>query len=94
MLLTFSEPQTVTRIFLRFVEKQLERTQEFDLAWSDEGGNTFRSLFRQQWNFSPHGSTEEVEDYHVSLTAVSGIELTIRPGHPDAIASLAEFKFA
>jgi hypothetical protein len=92
--LTFDEPRNVSRIFLRFVERELERTQEFSLQWSAEDEKPFHDLLRQQWNFSPHGSTEEVEDYHVKLSAVRAIQLTIRPGRPDAIASLAEFKIA
>jgi len=94
MRVTFDEPRNVSRIFLRFVEKKLERTQELGIQWSGEDGKSFHHLLRQQWNFSPHGSTEEVEDCHVKLSAVSAIELTIRPGRPDAIASLAEFKLA
>lgn len=37
ILLTFSKPQKVGRIFLRFVENDLARTQEFGLAWSGKG---------------------------------------------------------
>jgi hypothetical protein len=33
----------------------------------------------QQWNFSPAGSTTEVEDYAVSLQGVSALELAIQP---------------
>lgn len=92
--LTFGEPQNVSRIFLRFVEKELERTQEFFLGWTGGDEKSFRNLLRQQWTFSPQGATEEVEQYNVDLPAVRAIELTIRPGRPDAIASLAEFKLA
>ena len=92
--LTFGEPQNVSRIFLRFVEKDLERTQEFELGWARDDEQSFRNLLRQQWNFSPQGATEEVEQYNVDLTAARAIELTIRPGRPDATVSLAEFKLA
>ena len=34
---------------------------------------------RQQWNFSPTGSTTEIEHYVVDLDAVSVLELAIRP---------------
>jgi hypothetical protein len=91
--LTFSEPQKLGRVYLRFVERDLERTQELSLRCSNDGGRTFRDVIRQQWNFSP-GSTEEIEDYRLDLTPVSDFELTIRPGRPDAVASVAEFKLA
>jgi hypothetical protein len=92
--LTFGDPQQVSHILLRFVEKDIERTQEFSLGWAGEDEGSFRNLVRQQWTFSPRGATEEVENYHFDLKGVRAIELTIRPGRADAIASLAEFKFA
>ena len=39
----------------------------------------FREIVRQQWNFSPQGSTSEIEDYGVGLPGVSALELTITP---------------
>jgi hypothetical protein len=51
---------------------------------------------RQQWNFSPAGSTIEIEDYAVSLEAVSALELRIRPdiAGNDALATLAQWQVA
>ena len=59
-------PRPLRRIRLEFSETDVERTQEFALRWSQTGG-PFRELVRQQWNFSPQGSTSEVEDYRVQL---------------------------
>jgi hypothetical protein len=91
--LIFDEPVSVRRIRLRFEEQATERTQEFVLRWSAAQGGTSTEIVRQQWNFSPHGSTTEVEDYAVELENVSVLELAIRPdvGKSDAIASLAAF---
>ena len=36
-------------------------------------------MIRQQWTFSPQGSTEEVEDYRVTLDDVLVLELAIIP---------------
>lgn len=91
--LLFDEPQSLRRIFLRFVEPDLERTQEFVLRWSPDG-KAFHEILRQQWNFSPQGATEESEDREVDLPQVAALELTIRPGRSDARASLAEMKLA
>ena len=75
--LDFDEPQTVRRIHLHFVERERERSQEFAVfaGWSGE----MREVVRQQWSFSPHGSTEEIEDYTVELDKVTTLELRIDP---------------
>ena len=51
--LIFDQPQNLTRIALVFEESETERTQEFVLRWSPDGGRSFREIVRQQWNFSP-----------------------------------------
>jgi len=91
--LRFDQPQRLRRIRLRFVETEIERTQEFHLRWWPDDGGLGRELVRQQWNFSPRGSTIEVEDYRVELDAVSVLELTIRPelNRGEALATLAEW---
>jgi hypothetical protein len=91
--LIFDEPLSVRRIQLRFEEQATERTQEFILRWSAAQGGTSTEIVRQQWNFSPEGSTTEVEDYAVDLENVSVLELAIRPdiGKSGAKASLAAF---
>jgi uncharacterized protein (DUF736 family) len=92
--LIFDEPVSVRRIQLRFHESEKERTQEFTLCWSAAQGGASREIVRQQWNFSPAGSTIELEDYMVSLEAVSALELAIRPnmGSNSAIATLAAWR--
>ena len=77
--IVFDIPRTLHRIKLEFSETEIERTQEFTLRWSSEGGGPFTEIVRQQWNFSPQGSTSEVEDYHVQLENVSILELTLNP---------------
>ena len=92
--LVFDEPQQVQRIWLCFVEPVAERTQEFILRWSSDNAHSFREIIRQQWNFSPHGSTSETEDYSVELNRVSVLELTINPdiGRTEAVATLADLR--
>jgi hypothetical protein len=91
----FREPQRLRRIWLRFVEAEAERTQEFVLRWSPDG-RSFRDVVRQQYTFSPAGATSEVEDLAVELASVSALELTIIPdqGRGRAYASLAEWRIA
>ena len=94
--LVFDEPQTLHRIWLRFSETEIARTQQFTLQWSGPEAQTFQAIVRQQWNFSPHGSAEESEDYRVTLDGVSILELTIQPeiAAGNAKATLASWRIA
>jgi len=92
----FSNPQRLRRIQLEFVEPSTERTQEFALRWTADGGESFREIVRQQWNFSPGGVTFEQEDYRVDLPDVTVVELTITPdiSGGEARASLERLRLA
>jgi hypothetical protein len=92
----FDKPRPLHWIRLEFCETEMERTQEFTLRWSAELGGPFKEIVRQQWNFSPQGSTSEVEDYQVELDGVSVLELALKPDlRPDnAFATLARWRMA
>lgn len=94
--LIFDQPIAVHRIQLHFLEPRWERTQEFTIHWSAAEGGQPKEIVRQQWNFSPTGSTSEIEDYEVALENVSVLELAIRPDINDheAPASLASWRLA
>ncbi len=94
--LLFDPPQALHRIWLQFGETAAERTQEYVIRWSSEGGKRLGEVVRQQWNFSPGGSTEQVEDHRVELQAVDLLELEIIPdvGGGGAPASLAKLRLA
>jgi hypothetical protein len=77
--LIFDEPQRLKRIALSFEETETERTQEFVLRWSPDGGRSFREIVRQQWNFSPPNTIRQIEDYQVDLSDVTVLELVIVP---------------
>lgn len=77
--LIFDEPQSLTRIALVFEETETERSQEFVLRWSPDGGRSFREIVRQQWNFCPPSTIHEVEEYWVQLSDVTVLELVIVP---------------
>jgi hypothetical protein len=77
--LIFDEPQRLKRIALVFEEAEIERTQEFVLRWSGDGGRSFREVVRQQWNFSPPKTIREVEECQVGLSGVTVLELVIVP---------------
>jgi hypothetical protein len=77
--IVFGEPQDIHRIELEFHETDQERTQEFVLRWAPKEGQALTEIRRQQWNFSPSGSTTEFEDYLLNLSEVRVLELFIRP---------------
>ena len=77
--LIFDQPQKLRGISLVFEENDIPRTQEFVLRWSPDGGSSVREIVRQQWNFSPPGSTREAEEYQVDLSGVTVLELVINP---------------
>jgi hypothetical protein len=94
--LLFADPQPVKRIWLRFMERDTERTQEYVVRWSPDRGQSFRDVVRQQWNFSPRGGAVETEDHRVELPAVTILELSITPDISGgaALASLDQLRLA
>ena len=90
----FDQPVSLNQIYLRFHEAESQRTQQFTLRWSPAAGGPAKEIVRQQWNFSPAGSTTEIEDYAVALDAVSGLELAIQPdlNRGEAVATLASWR--
>ena len=94
--LVFDEPRHVRRVWLHFAERAVVRTQEFVLRWGTADGQPTREVVRQQWVFSPAGSTHETEDYRVDLRDVTVLELAINPDLAGAAprASLVEMRVA
>ena len=94
--LLFDHPQRVRRIHLAVDEPTHARTQEFVLHWSADGGQSYQALLRQQYTFSPPGTTREVEDFTVGLDGVTALEVRIIPdiSGRDVRATLAELYLA
>jgi len=93
--LLFDSPVKLRRICVVFHEYTGNRTQEFVIGWSCDGGKTYREIVRQQFNFSS-GATKEVEDYEVQLDQVTNLELRINPdiNGGDSRASLETLRLA
>ena len=95
--LRFDRPQRLRHICLEFDEPHVERTQEFTLSWRGETG-PLHEIVRQQWNFSPSGSTHECEKYRAMLESVRVLELRISPDigirRAESIASLLKLRIA
>ena len=92
----FDTPQRLSQIWLVFSEAETARTQEFVLRWSPPGGALSYELLRQQWTFSPPGTTREIEDYRFELAGVKILDLTIVPdiSGGQARASLEQMRLA
>jgi hypothetical protein len=93
--LLFDAPQHIRRISLRFLERKIERSQEFVLRYSS-AKETNREIVRQQWAFSPTGSAQEIEDYAVELESITKLDLVIDPdrGRGHSLATLNALRLA
>lgn len=76
--LNFDQPTTIHHIHLHFVDLAAERSQEFAIFAFNKDGE-IKEVLRQQFTFSPQGSSEEIEDYTVDLPSVTTLELRINP---------------
>ncbi len=95
VIILFDSPTLIHLIHLQFVEEAIERTQEFTLSWSG-ADQMSHHIGRQQWNFSPSGSTMEVENLRVNLPGVLRLELTVKPdiSGGTAVATLRRLRLA
>jgi hypothetical protein len=79
VILAFDSPQAIRRVALEVEEPEMARTQELQVAVSGDGGRTYREVLRQEYNFSPPGTTFEREDWAVESDAVTHLRLHIKP---------------
>lgn len=78
IVLRFDRPQTVSQTMLQFAEREHERSQEWALT-AEFADGTKREVLRQQWNFSPGGSTGQREEYTLNLQAVTALLFWVDP---------------
>ncbi len=92
--LRFQKPISLSCIHLLFEELEQARTQEFVLSWRSEEEHTYKHIVRQQYTFSPAGTTRQVEAYQVNLPDVKVLELKIVPdiNNSGAYASLSQLR--
>jgi hypothetical protein len=79
LILAFDTPQIIRQIGLEIEEPDVARTQELHLSTSCDGGQTYRELLRQEYNFSPPGTTFEREQWAVTAQGVTHLRLVIKP---------------
>jgi hypothetical protein len=79
LILAFDQPQTLRTITLEVEEPEVSRTQELQVAVSTDGGHTFQELRRQEYTFSPPGTTFEREEWAVAVEGVTHLQIVIIP---------------
>jgi len=79
LLLSFDAPQTLRRLCVEVEERDVSRTQELHVAISRDGGHTYQTLLRQEYTFSPPGTTFEREEWAIPAEGVTHLQLVITP---------------
>ena len=92
----FHERTSLRRVRIVSSEREQSRTQEMTIWASLHGGERHREVVRQQFNFSPDGATEEVEEYPLELEDVSTLQVRIVPSIDGrrAVARVTELRLA
>jgi len=79
LILAFDTPQIIHQTIVEVEEPEVSRTQELRLSVSHDGGQTYRELRRQEYNFSPPGTTFEREAWTVLADQVTHLQLWMKP---------------
>jgi hypothetical protein len=79
LVLAFDAPASLNRVILEVEETGVARQQELLLSVSCDGGRTYREVLRQEYNFSPPGTTFEREEWSVRADGVTHLRLSIKP---------------
>ena len=86
LLLAFDEPQHLHQIKVEIEEREIARTQELDVSLSGDGGQTFHEIVRQEFTFSPPGTTFERESWTLRTETVTHVRLRIKPDKGGGLA--------
>jgi hypothetical protein len=79
LILAFDTPQTIHTISVEVEESDVSRTQVLHLSVSCDGGQIYQELRRQEFTFSPPGTTFEREEWAVTVEGVTHLQLLITP---------------
>ncbi len=93
LVLTFDQPQSVTRLVYEVEETQHERTQEVHVEASTDAGRSYRRVLVQEYTFSPRGSTWQRENLRLDLHDLTHLRLTVVPNkHGSGVATLTSLR--
>jgi hypothetical protein len=79
LILAFDTPQTIRTISLEVEEPEVSRTQVLHVSVSCDAGQTYQELQRQEYTFSPPGTTFKHEEWEVKVEGVTHLQLVIMP---------------
>lgn len=79
LIINFDTPQTLHQLVLDIEEPDVSRTQELLLSVSSDGGRTYHDVIRQEYNFSPPGTTYERETWTLNADRVTHLAIRITP---------------
>jgi hypothetical protein len=79
LILAFDTPQTLRHIILEIEEQEVTRQQQVEVSVSNDGERTYRVLRRQEYNFSPPGTTFEREEWVVREDEVTHLRVQVLP---------------
>jgi hypothetical protein len=96
LIINFDTPQTLRQLALDIEEPDISRTQELLLSVSSDGGRTYRDVVRQEYNFSPPGTTYERETWALNTDRITHLVIRITPdkGGQAALATLTSVMLA
>lgn len=79
VVVAFDAARNIGTVSVEIEEREVSRTQELALATSRDGGRTYREVLRQEFNFSPSGTTFEHEEWRVAAEGITNLRVWIRP---------------
>jgi len=79
LIINFDMPQTLHQLVLDIEELDTARTQELLISVSLDGGRTYRDVVRQEYNFSPPGTTYERETWALNTDHITHLAIHITP---------------
>jgi hypothetical protein len=79
LTINFDTPQTLHQLVLDIEESEVSRTQELLILVSSDGGRTYQDVVRQEYNFSPPGTTYEQETWALNTDRVTHLAIRITP---------------
>jgi len=77
--LAFDAPQQVAEVSVEIEDLVQERTQQLELEVSRDGERSYQVVVRQEFNFSPSGTTWERETWRIGDAPVTHVRLSIVP---------------
>src|SRR5207248_8601034 len=79
VVVAFDAPQTIRALLVEIDEPDTARTQEMEVSISTDGGATYRHVLRQEYNFSPPGTSYDNERWSVVAAGVTHVRWTLKP---------------